>query len=94
MKRKAYYQVHKNKRPRAKKNKRYKSVMFPMLAINAAVSCAQIGIQQSQWGSSAQIKAIGIAETVFNAATSMINIVKTEPLRRYKATGRYGKIKH
>ena len=89
MKRQTYYQVHKNKYPRRKQHKGYRSAMFPLIAINAALSCSQIGMQQATPGTPAS----NIVLTTVKAALATINIIKTEPLRRYKATGRYGRIK-
>lgn len=86
-----YYKAHKNKKPRRvfRRKRKYVSMMIPLLAITSAVSASQIAVINSQPILHRPTKRVDIATQVVNSASAMVNIIKGEKQRRFKATGRY-----
>ena len=92
MKRLNYYEAHKNKKPKVKKEKKYVSLLYPFLAMQTAISASQIHILQSQQTLSYKVKEdknLSIISTIKDTMFAYDKIFKAERQRRFKLTGRY-----
>lgn len=88
MKRLNYYQVHKNKKPKVKKQNKYINLSVPYIAINKAMSINRVHQILSQQ-TDRRNKAIEILkETMFNF-NAVNRILIQERQRKFNLTGRY-----
>ncbi len=96
-----YYQTHKNKSPKRinRRKKRYVSPMIPLMAVASAISASEVAIITAQpipqysgiVEVSKMTKQFEVFNTAISGATAILEIIRTEPRRRFLATGSYGR---
>jgi len=85
-----YFEIHKNKRPKALSKKgKYKDPTKLLITLSTAMSATQISIIKSQLGFDKLNKSISIAQVALSSSISIIKIAKNQKQLRFKATGRY-----
>lgn len=88
MKRLNYYEAHKNKKPKVKKQKKYLSLLSINLALNNILTFNKINIIRSQQIEVKEKKLMILKETMYNF-NAVNRILIQERQRKFKLTGRY-----
>lgn len=93
MKKRNYYSIHLNKKPKRKKIRRYFSTLGIRLAMHQVQIAQQTAIIQSQPFKEYKDKAKALINLIETSCKEIIQIAKDETQRRFLITGKYTKQK-